>query len=297
MRVTVVGATGTMGRAVTERLRARGHDIVEAARATGVDALTGAGVAAAVEGADVLLDCLNTATVSRSKAVDFFTTTARTISAAALTARVGHVVLLSICNVTDPVVRRGLGYYAGKAAQEEAYAASRLPVTTVATTQWFSLAGQLLEQTRVGPVAFVPSMLLQPVHPDAVADLLVEAVEEGHAAVEGDAAADEDATEGARVEAAWRTDTGRNRQRRLQLAGPERIRADRMVRRLAESTGRGIRVLGVPYPGGRFRNGGLVPRGEVRVDPRRYADWLAAQKRFTRGPEGRRDAGRDGRRD
>lgn len=245
MKVAVVGASGAMGREVTRRLRSRGHDVVEASRSSGVDAYTGAGLMAAFAGADAAVDCLNTTTASKSRAVDFFTTTARRISRAATGAGVPHLVLLSICNVADPVVRGGLGYYAAKAAQEDAYAASGRPVSVVATTQWFTLVEQMLARARIGPLALVPSLLVQPVHPGAVADLLVEIVEAGAAAP-------------ARVE----------------LAGPERLRADDMARQLATVTGRGIHVVAVPYPGRRFRNGALVPHA-ARIDERRYAEWLA----------------------
>ena len=87
-------------------------------------------------------------------------------------------------------------------------------------------------------------MMLQPVHPAAAADLLSEVAV-------GDP------------------------QGRVQLAGPERIRADEMTRRLAQVRGDGVRVLGVPFPGKGFRRDGLLPRGDFQTDPRTYAAWLA----------------------
>ncbi len=248
----MLGGSGAMGAPVADRLAAAGHDVVRASRRTGVDAATGTGLAAAVEGADVVIDCLNVVTTRRSRAVGFFTAAAGHVVDAARSAHVGHLVVLSIVNVTDQAVRRALGYYAGKAAQEETYAGSGLPVSVVATTAWFSLAEQFLEQGRFGPVALIPAMRLQPVHPDAAADLLAE-VGRGPAP---DGVA------------------------RHRLAGPEPRDAPAMGRDLAAARRLRTHVQGVPFPLSReFRCRALLPRDDAgattRIDDRRYADWLA----------------------
>ena len=143
-RVVVLGGSGEMGSAVTAVLRGRGHDVFAASRGTGVDATTGAGLDAALEGADTVVDCLNVVTLSKRTAVSFFGTTATRVADAAGRAGVGSLVCLSILNVSDPAVRGATGYYAGKAAQEEAYTAGRVPLTLVHTTAWFSLAETFL---------------------------------------------------------------------------------------------------------------------------------------------------------
>jgi hypothetical protein len=112
-RVVVLGGTGEMGAAVATLLRDRGDEVVAASRATGVDVTTGAGLDEALAGADTVVDCLNVTTMSKKKAVDFFTSAATNVVTAAATAGVGHIVCLSIVNVTDPGVRRATGYYAG----------------------------------------------------------------------------------------------------------------------------------------------------------------------------------------
>ena len=173
------GRHGGDGGSVTELLRDRGHDAVAASRATGVDVSTGAGLDDALVGADTVVDCLNVVTMSRNRAVSFFEGAATQVSRSAASAGVGHIVCLSIVNVTDPGVRRATGYYAGKAAQEEVYATATVPVTIARTTAWFSLAETFLSQIRVGPVAVVPGMRIQPVHPAAAAAFVVDAVESG----------------------------------------------------------------------------------------------------------------------
>lgn len=247
-RVVVLGATGAMGSRVADLLEARGDDVVRAARSTGVDAETGAGLDAALSGADAVLDCLNRTTMSRSAAVGFFEATAANVLAAADRARVGRLLVLSIVNVTDPAVRRATGYYAGKAAQEAVYstAASRVPVTVVRTTAWFTLAETFLTQLRVGPVALVPRMRLRPVHPDAVAALLADAVARGPGL--------------------------------LELAGPEEVDAAEMARAVAAARHPGVRVLGVPVPVRGLRDG-LLPGPGVTVDHRRFGPWVAAGAR------------------
>jgi hypothetical protein len=142
---------------------------------------TGAGLEAALAGADTVVDCLNVVTMSRRTAVSFFAGAATRVSDAAATAGVGHIVCLSIVNVTDPTVRRLTGYYAGKAAQEQAYAAGPVPLTLARTTAWFSLAETFLSQIRLGPLALVPGLALQPVHPLAAATFVADAVESGPA--------------------------------------------------------------------------------------------------------------------
>lgn len=234
-----------MGSRVVEQLRRAGHDVLAASRTHGVDVLTGAGLDAALAGADVVIDCLNRTALSRRAAMPFFVGTADRVLDAARRCGVPHLVLTSICNVTDDAARRALGYYAGKAAQEDRYVGSGLPVTVVATTAWFTLAATALEQGSIGRLAFVPTTLLRPVHPDAAASALVSAAEAGPGV------------------------------RRVELAGPEVLRADRMVRDLAAARGRRVRVIGVPFPGSAFRNGAMLPRPEVPVDGRRYSEWLA----------------------
>jgi len=246
-RVVVLGGTGEMGAAVSGVLRGRGHDVVAASRSTGVDATTGAGLDDVLAGADTVVDCLNLVTLSRRRAVSFFGGAATRVAGAAHRAGVGHVVCLSIVNVSDLGVRRATGYYAGKAAQEEAYGAGPVPLTLARTTAWFSLAETFLSQIRLGPVAVVPSMRLQPVHPAAAAAFLANAVEAGPSIAPGPDV--------------------------RQLAGPEEHDAAAMARAVASARHPGVKVLRLPVPVAGLRDG-LLPHGDLQVDGRRFADWL-----------------------
>ena len=244
MVIVVLGATGAMGAAVSTLLEERGHTVRRASRSTGVDVTTGASLAEACAGADVVVDCLNVVSQRRGVAVPFFAGAARRVSETAQEAGVCHVVVLSIVNVSDPAPRRFTGYYAGKAAQEAVYARAEVPVTLVRTTAWFTLARMFLDMGRVGPLRVVPSMLVQPVHPDAVAALVADV-------------------------AGGKPPRGR---RLVQLAGPEVLSSAAMATALARADQLGGRVVPVPLPGA-IRTA-LLPRPEVTTDGRTFGQWL-----------------------
>ncbi len=250
MRIVVLGGTGAMGSEVASGLEDAGHDVVRASRASGVDVESGLGLAEVMTGADTVLDCLNHQTISRRRAVEFFGGAAVRVRDAAARAGVGHLVALSIVNVADDEVRRATGYYAGKAAQEEAYSMSTVPVTLVRTTAWFTLAETFLSQIRVGPVAVVPRSRLRPVHPAAAAALLTEVA----------AGPPSDPCGSVR-----------------ELAGPEEVDAVTMARAVASHRHPGLRVLAVPAPKG--MRSGLLPGPDVPVDERRFEDWLRSSDR------------------
>ncbi|MGG5257712.1 NAD(P)H-binding protein [Phycicoccus avicenniae] len=251
MKVVVLGGTGGMGARVATRLEGDGHEVVRAARSTGVDVTEPGRLVEVLRGADCVVDCLNLTTTSRRRAVAFFGGAARAVSAGAAAAGVAHVVVVSIVNATAPEVSRSTGYYAGKAAQEAEYAAARVPVTVVRTTAWFTLAETFLAQLRVGRFALVPGVRLRPVHPDAVAELVTDVVEAGPTS--GPAA-----TDGVAVRS---------------LAGPEELGSAAMARAVARRDGGRVRVVGPPVPVPGIRTG-LLPAGDVPRDDRRFADWL-----------------------
>ncbi len=251
MRIVVLGGTGAMGSEVASGLEDAGHDVVRASRASGVDVESGMGLAEVLTGADTVLDCLNHMTISRRRAVEFFGGAAVRVRDAAARAGVGHLVVLSIVNVADDDVRGATGYYAGKAAQEEAYSMSAVPVTLVRTTAWFTLAETFLSQIRLGPVAVVPRSRLRPVHPAAVAALLTEVAAAGPPAEGGGSV--------------------------RELAGPDEVDAVTMARAVASRWHPGVRVLAVPAPRG--MRSGLLPGPDVPVDERRFEDWLRSSGR------------------
>lgn len=247
MKVVVVGASGTMGTYVSDRLEHRGAEVVRAHRGSGVDAQTGAGLVEAVAGADVVVDCLNLTTQSARKAMAFFGTAAGNIADAA-TAAGARVVCLSICNAADSAVNRRMGYYQGKAAQEAAYR-ERLGdrLTIVRTTQWFELAGTLSEQMSLGPVAVMPHMWTAPLAAADGAEVLV-------------AAALGSAHQGGQV---------------VDVRGPETMDLVDVARALRAKRGQKGVLIPIRFGGAAMRNGGLIPRRPEVITDMTLEKWLA----------------------
>ncbi len=253
MRVTVLGATGTFGAPLCDALEARGHDVVRASRATGVDAVTGVGLREALDGADVAVDALNLVTLSRRKAVGFFGTTARNIAATAEQTGLPHLVLVSIWNVTHPDAS-GYGYYAGKAEQERVVRSSGVPVTIVRSTPWFELA-ELLLATRFGPFAVAPHYLSRPAAVAAVARRVAEIVA-GPVIEEG-----------------------------VIVAGPEQRDIHDLTVAIAAARGDTVRILGINPPGtGALKRGILVPPESVPGVGPTFEAWLAERHPAGRQP-------------
>lgn len=172
MKITVVGASGLIGRKVVELLRGQGHEVVEASRASGVDVLTGDGLADALDGADALVDVTNAPTFEADAVMDFFTRSATNLAAAATDAGVGHYVALSIAGVD------GLpdsAYMRAKVVQERIIIGSGLPYTIVRATQFAEFTDAIVDSLTVGGEVRVPDALIQPIPADEVAAAIARA--------------------------------------------------------------------------------------------------------------------------
>ncbi|MCG7632122.1 NmrA family transcriptional regulator [Gordonia McavH-238-E] len=262
MKIVIVGASGALGSRVADLLVERGHEVVRAHRASGVDAYTGSGLAAAFDGADAVVDCLSLQTLKAAAAIDFFETTATHIGRAATSAGVAHVVVVSIANADDPAVNAKFGYYQGKAAQEAAYAKVVDPaaLTIVASVQWFELAEQMMSTMRFGPIAAVPRMRCAPA---AVADVAVAVADEATA-----------------NPAEKRGPSGR---RKVEVSGPVTMDLVDVAKAVAAQTGSPRWVLGVRFGGPAIRGGGLVPAHPDVVTTTTLDGWLAGRERAGAG--------------
>lgn len=160
MRITVFGATGQIGRQVVELLEAEGHQVVAASRRSGVDVLTGTGVAEALDGARVLVDVLNSPSFDDDPVLEFFSTSTRHLVAAARAAGVGHYVALSIVGVTR---LPDSGYMRAKVAQETLIESSGLPYSIVRATQFNEFADMIVDSLTVGTEVRVPQARIQPI--------------------------------------------------------------------------------------------------------------------------------------
>lgn len=166
MKITVIGATGLIGSKVVSLLTAGGHEVVAAARSTGLDVLTGAGVADAVAGADVLIDVTNSPSFEDDAVMDFFTRSTTNLVRAAAAARVGHYVALSIVGV-DGLPESG--YLRAKVAQERIIRDSGLPYSIVRATQFHEFAEAITDSLSDNDEVRAPDALIQPIAADEVA--------------------------------------------------------------------------------------------------------------------------------
>jgi uncharacterized protein YbjT (DUF2867 family) len=246
MRLVVAGATGTVGRHVVEGARAAGHDVVPLSRNTGQDVVTGAGLAAAMAGADAVIDVSNVTTTSGRTSVDFFSRATANLFAAEQEAGVPHHVALSIVGIDGETS----GYYAGKVEQERLVTAGPVPWTLLRATQFHEFAAQMVQRASVGPVVVIPAMRTETVAAADVAAALVALAE------------------------------GPPRGRATDLGGPEEAELADLVRRYVADTGRRRVVLRVPLPGAagrRMRDGTLIPGPDADRGRQTFDQWLGDQ--------------------
>ena len=166
MKITVVGASGLIGTKVVDLLTAEGHDVVAASRASGVDVLTGDGLAEALSGADALVDVVNSPSFEDDPVMEFFTKSTTNLVDAAKRAGVGHYVCLSIVGADE---LPDSGYMRAKVVQEKVITESGIPYTIVRATQFAEFTGAITASMTVGDEVRVPDALIQPVAADKVA--------------------------------------------------------------------------------------------------------------------------------
>jgi uncharacterized protein YbjT (DUF2867 family) len=245
MRVAVAGGTGLIGRVVVEQLRGRGDEAVVISRSAGVDLTTGAGLAAALDGVDAVIDVSNVLTMKAEDSVAFFETATTALLTAEQAAGVAHHIVLSIVGID----RVALGYYAGKVRQEELVLAGPVPASVLRATQFHDFAGQMLQRGG-GPFAVVPKFRSQPVALDEVAAALVALTAGDPVGMAPD------------------------------LAGPEVLELPDMARRLLRQRHSRRLVIPVRLPGAAGRaasSGGLLPLEPGPRGTGTFAEWLATQ--------------------
>ncbi|ORB50983.1 LysR family transcriptional regulator [Mycobacterium persicum] len=165
MQVVVIGGTGILGSQVVEKLREHGHQTVAASPSTGVNTLTGAGLADALSGADVVVDVSNSPSFDDDPVMEFFTKSTTNLVAAARAAGVGHYVAVSIVGCDQ---LPDSGYLRAKVAQEKLIEEARLPYSIVRATQFAEFTDAIVASMTVGDEVRVPDALIQPI---AAADL------------------------------------------------------------------------------------------------------------------------------
>jgi uncharacterized protein YbjT (DUF2867 family) len=245
MKIVVIGGTGLIGSKLIENLRADGHEPLAASPDTGVNALTGEGLAEALEGAQVVVDVANAPAWDDQAVLDFFKTASGNLLAAEKAAGVGHHVALSVVGA-DRLTESG--YMRAKVAQEELVKAGPIPYTIVRATQFFEFIGRIADSSSDGDTVRVSPALIQPEAADDVASTLA------------------DVAVGAPL-----NDT-------VELAGPEAFRLDDLARRVLEARNDPRRVTAdvhARYFGAELDDRSLTPGDDARIASIRFEDWLS----------------------
>ena len=270
-RIAVAGATGRVGRHVVEVLEARGHEAVAMSRTTGVDVITGDGLADALAGVDTIVDTATGPSPDREAATAFFTTAAANLHTAGERAGVRRMVAVSIIG-TD---RFESGYGAAKLAHEHAMLAGPIPVRVLRAAQFHEFVEQLMDWGRQGDASYVPRMRTQLVAARTVAEALVDL------ATGPDAAFAPEATGAPFAE----------------IAGPQEESLVEAAALLAARRGDPPRVEAVSHPDASERelneSGALLPGPEAVLAGPTFAAWLDAtygqeRARAVPGDRGRR---------
>ena len=245
MKIVVIGGSGLIGRKLVNNLRQRGNEVVAGSPSTGVNTITGEGLADALVGAEVVVDVAN-APVWEDKAVlEFFETSGRNLLAAEAAAGVGHHVALSVVG-TERLPASG--YFRAKMAQENVIKASKIPFTIVRATQFFEFVGGIAQFSTEGATVRLPSALMQPIAADDVAAALADV-----------------------AIAEPLNDT-------VEVAGPEPIRMDELVRHFLSANGDPRKVITdvlALYYGVEVNDQSLTPGENPRLGPTRFEDWLS----------------------
>jgi len=248
MKVVVIGGTGLIGSKVVAGLGEHGHEAVAASPNTGVNTLTGEGLAEVLKGADVVVDVSNSPSFEDQAVMDFFRTSTANLLKAETEAGVGHHVALSVVG-TERL--QGSGYFRAKQAQEELIRASGNPFSIVHATQFFEFAKGLADGVTVGDTVHLPDAKIQPIVSDDVA------VAVARAAV-GDPV-------GGVVE----------------VAGPEAFQLEEFVRMGLSAHDDPRKIVTDPqatYWGAELEENTLLPGPDAHIAGTRFADWLTRQK-------------------
>jgi uncharacterized protein YbjT (DUF2867 family) len=245
MKVVVIGGSGLIGRKLVAELNELGHEAVAASPSTGVNAVTGAGLAQVLVGAEVVVDVTNSPSFEDRAVLDFFTKSTRNLLAAEADAGVRHHIALSVVGanrVPDS------GYLRAKVAQENLIRSAGIPFTILRATQFFEFIGTIVVQfPTTGQTVRVPSAFFQPILSDDVVATLV------------------DVTLGSPANSI------------IDLAGPERFHFDEIIREYLIATQDTREVVTddhARYFGAKLDDHSLVPIGSSQLGATRYDNWL-----------------------
>lgn len=244
MKIVVIGGSGLIGSRVVTDLASQGHEAVSASLDSGVNTLTGEGLAAALKGASVVVDVSNSRAFDEASATAFFTTSTRNLLSQEAAAGVGHHVALSVVGTERP---SEIGYFHAKNAQEKLIKESSIPYSIVHATQFFEFVKGIADTATDGSTVRVAPVLIQPMAADDVARALA------------------------------RVATGKPVSGIVEVGGPQQFRLDDLIRQDLRARHDSRQVVAdsrAGYYGLEVDDQTLVPARDARLGQVTFDHWL-----------------------
>jgi uncharacterized protein YbjT (DUF2867 family) len=249
MKTVVIGGTGLIGSKVVTCLKEKEYEAVAGSPDSGVNTLTGEGLAEVLEGASVVIDVSNSPSFEDEAVMEFFTTSTTNLFAAEADAGVRHHVALSVVGAERLTES---GYLRAKIAQETLIRDSSIPFSIVHATQFFEFAVRIADEATDGDTVRLPHVLLQPIAADDVAAAVCEISQRAPA-------------DGV-----------------IEVAGPEQFRFDEFIQQGLMAKGDPRTVVADPkarYFGAQLQERSLLPTNAIHLGKIRFNDWLAQPAR------------------
>ena len=244
MKLVIIGGTGLIGSKLVTRLREHGHEAVPASPDTGVNTLTGEGLAEALQGASVVVDVSNSPSFEETAVMEFFTTSTRNLLKYAATAGVRHYVALSVVGTEH---LPDSPYLRAKNAQETLIKGAGIPYSIVHATQFFEFVNRIADEATDGTTVRLPPVLIQPMAADDVA------------------------------KAVARVAVGAPLNGTVEVAGPQQFRFDELIRQGLSARNDPRKVVADPharYFGAELGERSLIPADDARLGEIRFQEWL-----------------------
>ena len=245
MKIVVIGGSGLIGSKLVRKLREHGHQVVAASPDTGVNTLTGEGLAEAIAGAAVVVDVSNSPSFEGAAVLKFFETSTGNLLKAEAAAGVGHHVALSVVG-TDRLSESG--YFRAKIAQEKLIRSSSIPYSIVHATQFFEFLKRIADDATDGDTIRLAPVLIQPMAAEDVASAVA------------------------------RVSVGSPVNGIVEVAGPQQFRLDELIRRVLSERDDPRQVIAdphAPYAGAQLGERTLVPGDDAKLTETRLDDWLS----------------------
>jgi uncharacterized protein YbjT (DUF2867 family) len=247
MKIVVIGGTGLIGSKVVNKIRQAGHEVIAASPNTGINTITGEGLAEALNNTDVVVDLANSPSFEDKAVMEFFQTAGRNLLAAEINAGVKHHLALSIIGVD---LMQDSGYMRAKLVQEDLVRKSGVPYTIIRSTQFFEFLAGIADQATEGDVVHISDVQFQPIASEDVATFVAEAALA--APINGI----------------------------MEIAGPGRFTMPELIARYLQGANDPRKVIpnsNSRYYGAQIGYTSLVPAGQARLGAIDFATWFAKQ--------------------